>query len=176
MCAAVTQLTFGFLFPHAATSSAHMFAMGQMNDTYKNRQDFFFYEYPIFLCMGLVGGLIGSVYNHFTKLINQYRQKHINHIKMRRIMELVFWASLMAIISFILPMCWQQCTAVPEETDDMPAQDAMLLHHLVRFQCKEGEYNQLASLYFTSGEVALKQLFHLREVDGEGLQKMTTCK
>jgi chloride channel 7 len=41
-----------------------------------------------------------------------------------------------------------------------------LLDELVQFQCKDGEYNQLASLFLTQAETAIKQLFHFREYDG----------
>jgi chloride channel 7 len=63
---------------------------------------------------------------------------------------------------------------VPEDTSDTTAQEEDLLEHLVRFHCPEGHYNQLASLYFTSGDMAMRQLFHFREVDGMGEQSFTT--
>jgi hypothetical protein len=37
--------------------------------------------------------------------------------------------------------------------------------HLVPFQCNPAtSYNELASLYFTDSDTAIKQLFHFREV------------
>lgn len=55
---------------------------------------------------------------------------------------------------------------MPTETSDWTNQERDLLDELVPFQCKTGYYNQLASLYFTPAETALRQLFHFREYDG----------
>jgi chloride channel 7 len=80
----------------------------------------------------------------------------------------------MSFISFILPLCWQVCTPVPDKTVDTSKQELELMDSLVTFQCKKGYYNQLASLYFTSGDQAMRQLFHFREVDGSGSSTFTT--
>lgn len=41
----------------------------------------------------------------------------------------------------------------------------MLLNSLVGFQCDPTtHYNELASLFFTDADTAIKQLFHFREV------------
>ena len=58
------------------------------------------------------------------------------------------------------------CTPLPSETSDWTKQERDLLDELVPFQCESGDYNQLASLYFTPPETALRQLFHYREYDG----------
>lgn len=174
MCAVVTQLTIGIIFPEKATSSAGMFAFGQFENIFDGRSNYYVYELPMFMLIGAVGGVMGALFNHLNMLMSIYRKKHLNAFKWKRMVELVSITLLMSFISFILPICWQVCTPKPEADDDLPLQEVQMLEHLVAFQCPEGSYNQLASLYFTSGEVAMRQLFHFREVDGSGLDTFTS--
>eukprot|EP01034_Spumella_vulgaris_P021794 gene21794-27863_t len=174
MCAVVTQLTIGIIFPEQATSSAGMFAFGQFENIFDGRSNYYVYELPMFMLIGVIGGGFGAAFNHFNMLISMYRKKHLNAFKWKRMVELIAITLLMSFISFILPICWQVCTDKPEETSDLPQQEVDLIERLVSFQCPEGQYNQLASLYFTSGDIAMRQLFHFREVDGQGLDTFTT--
>lgn len=174
ICAVVTQLTISLLFPDAATNSANMFALGQFDNLFDGRSNYYVYELPLFMAMGAAGGVMGAFFNHLNMKMSQYRAKHINPLKWKRYAELCAITLLMCFISFILSICWQACTPVPEPNDSTTNQEEDLLERLVRFQCSEGYYNQLASLYFTSGETAMRQLFHFREVDGIGSHTFTS--
>lgn len=174
ICAVITQLTVGLLFPEKATSSEEMFAFGLFENLYDGRANFSVYELPIFILIGCIGGVVGALFNHINEHVSLYRKKNINAFKWKRLVELVLVTLAMSFISFILPLCWQQCTPVPETAPYNTVQEISLLNHLVRFQCDEGEYNQLASLYFTSGDGAMRQLFHFRETDGEGQNSFTS--
>lgn len=66
-------------------------------------------------------------------------------------------------------LSYLQCTDVPKDNnDDFTSQQESLTDALVQFQCPEGRYNQLASLYFVSSDKAMRQLFHFQEYEGEG--------
>jgi chloride channel 7 len=169
MCALITQLTIGLLFPEEATSATGMFALGQFENLYDGRANFYVYELPMFIAIGCLGGALGALFNHINYLFSLYRMRKIA-TKPKRLLELILITLAMSFISFILPLCWQQCTPMPEENEDTTEQEKELYERLVQFQCKEGYYNQLASLYFTSGDLAMRQLFHFREVDGMGNQ------
>jgi chloride channel 7 len=175
ICAVITQLTIGLMFPEQATSSEGMFAFGQFDNYYDGRSNFHVYELPIFILIGCCGGLLGAFFNEANKYISIYRKKHINPFKWKRLVELCAITLSMSFLGFILPICWQSCTPVPDATSSLTTQEVTLLGHLVSFQCKPGqEYNQLASLWFTSSDVAMRQLFHFREVSGEGLHSFTS--
>ncbi len=174
MCAVVTQLTIGLIFPEQATSSAGMFAFGQFDNLFDGRTNFYVYELPMFLLMGIIGGVLGAFFNHLNMLVSIYRMKNINSQKWKRMMELCSITLFMSFISYILPICWQVCTPIPEPTSSTTNQEEDLLEHLVPFQCHDGYYNQLASLYFTSGDMAMRQLFHFREVNGVGSNTFTS--
>lgn len=174
MCAVVTQLTTGLLFPDAATSSANMFALGQFDNLFDGRSNFYVYELPLFLAMGAAGGVMGAFFNYLNMNMSLYRGKHINTHKWKRLVELCTITMLMCFVGFILSLCWQVCTPIPEPNEDTSVQETDLLERLVQFQCGHGYYNQLASLYITSGETAMRQLFHFREVNGIGSHTFTS--
>jgi chloride channel 7 len=174
MCAVVTQLTISLLFPDAATSSANMFALGQFDNLFDGRSNYYVYELPLFIAMGAAGGVLGALFNHINMKATLYRTKNINPFKWKRYVEVICFTLLISFVGFILSVCWQACTPVPEPNASTPNQEEELLHRLVRFQCPDGYYNQMASLYFTSGETAMRQLFHFREVNGIGSHTFTS--
>eukprot|EP01031_Cornospumella_fuschlensis_P028872 gene28872-34846_t len=174
MCAVVTQLTVGIIFPEQATSSAGMFAFGQFENLFDGRSNFYVYELPMFILMGAIGGVLGAFFNHLNMHMSMYRMKYLNASKWKRMAELCTITFAMSFISYIFPICWQVCTPVPDDTSDTSKQEEMLFESLVEFQCEPGYYNQLASLYFTSGDTAMRQLFHFREVDGMGQNSFTS--
>ena len=174
ICAVVTQLTLGLLFPVQSLSSSGMFALGQFDNLYDGRANFSTYELPAFAAIGLCGGLLGAVFNYVNEQVSLYRKKNINSSKWKRLTELVIITLIMSFISFILPLMWVHCQPIPDPRSDTTKQELKLLKQLVSFQCNPGSYNQLASLYFTSGDTAMRQLFHFRENDGYGLDSFTT--
>lgn len=86
----------------------------------------------------------------------------------QKVLRLFLFTVAMAAISFVLPLCWQKCTRMPtsEETASWTTEEIDLLDNLVRFQCAENEYNELASLYFVNANQCLQSLFHFREYEG----------
>ncbi len=180
ICAAVTQLTVSLVFASQTENSAGLFALGEFDNLYDGRPNFRVFELPIFMAIGCMGGLLGALFNHINERVSIYRKKKLNAFKWKRIVELVSITLAMSLISFIFPLMWQICTEIPQEYYEtnspimFTTQELGLLKDLVRFQCKEGQYNQLASLYFTSGDVAMRQLFHFRENDGFGSDSLTS--
>lgn len=174
ICAVITQLTIGLIFPEQSVSSAGMFAFGQFDNYYDGKANFAVYELPVFLFIGCAGGALGALFNYVNEHVSIYRKKKLNAFKWKRLAELVIITLIMSFISFILPLMWQVCQPVPTPTAMSTAQEIDLLSKLVSFQCHPGQYNQLASLYFTSSDIAMRQLFHFRENDGQGLDSFTT--
>lgn len=173
ICAVITQLTISLIFHEESVDSANMFAFGQFDTLVDGRANYYVYELPVFFAIGAMGGVLGALFNHINKLVSIYRKQHLNAFKWKRMVELVAITFMMSFISYILPMCWQVCTPIPEDIEHLTKQEVGLLKRLVQFQCKEGEYNQLASLYFTSGDMGMRQLFHFREFNGEGANSFT---
>ena len=168
-CAMITQLVVSLLSSKSnfgRDDSQAMFAFGQFDNLDDGKTNFRVYELFIFIAMGAAGGVLGSLFNHINELVSIFRIKHINKFKWKRMAELLMITTLMAFIRFILSVCWVQCTPLPVESTSWTVQEVDLLKKLVRFQCPEGYYNQLSSLFMTSGDTAMRQLFHFREYDG----------
>ena len=175
-CAMISMLVVSILFSgngFGKSTSESMFSFGEFDNIDSGKTNYRMYELPIFILIGIIGGALGSFFNHIHLRCTRYREKYIDE-KWKRVSELLFFTFIMASISFIFPLIWQDCTDKPvDSNDDFSSQETSLLDDLVKFQCGEGKYNQLASLYFTSSDISLRQLFHFREYEGEGNSSFT---
>ena len=168
-CAMITQLVVSLMNSKQSfgrDDSSEMFAFGQFDNLDNGSTNYRIYELFIFVAMGAAGGVLGSLFNHINEKVSIFRMNHVNQHKWKRMVELLLITGLMAFFAFVLSACWVECTPLPTMTSDWTVQEVDLLGKLVKFQCGEGYYNQLASLYFTSSEVAMRQMFHYREYDG----------
>ena len=172
-CAMVTMLTVSLIFAGPGlgrTESAGIFTFGQFDNIEQNKTNYFIYEIFIFMFIGCTGGALGALFNHIHTVASAFRAAHITTHRWKRVTELVLTTVAMAFCSFLLPLAWQSCTVIPTPSDDWTDQEKDLLKDLIRFQCKEGEYNQLASLYFTPADTAMRQLYHFREYDNSNFE------
>jgi H+/Cl- antiporter ClcA len=117
------------------------------------------FELLLFVGMGVIGGLIGAIFNNTNERITIWRRKKINHSKQRRFLEVCVLSVCMSLVMFLLPLVWTKCTPKPESP--RTSQEAELFAQLVSFRCEESEYNELASLIFTEPGIAIRLLFHL---------------
>jgi H+/Cl- antiporter ClcA len=168
-CAMITQLVVSLMTSQQSfgrDDSEAMFAFGQFDNLDDGKTNYRVYELFIFIAMGAAGGVLGSLFNHINEQVSIFRIKHVNKFKWKRMAELLLITTLMAFIRFILSVCWVECTPLPVQSSDWTVQEVQMLGKLVPFQCGEGYYNQLSSLFLVSGDTAMRQLFHYREYNG----------
>lgn len=106
-------------------------------------------DVPIFILMGMIGGLFGAAFNGANTVLTRFRMRFLMG-KWSRFGEALFIAFSMAAASFWLSYYFGECRAVGG-----PYQDS-----LSRFYCPEGHYNDLASLFTVSYQTSMKQLLH----------------
>jgi len=167
-CAMITMLTVSLIFAgkdFGRSESSSIFSFGQFDSLSDGKSNYRVYEVFIFALIGVAGGVLGALFNAINRSVTVYRMDHLV-IPSKRLSELMIYVGSFACLSFFMSACWQICTPMPSDTSDWTNQERDLLDELVPFQCKTGYYNQLASLYFTPAETALRQLFHFREYDG----------
>ena len=161
-CAMITQLTLNLAYSGFQLGRDHtngLFAFGLFTDF----SGYATFELFIFILMGAAGGVMGAYFNEMNRRAAVFRSQHIGTTVWKRILELTLVTMLFAVITFVVPLMWATCTSIPTDTADWDDQEVNLLDKLVQYQCKENEYNQVASLYFVPADVTLQQLFHFKE-------------
>lgn len=137
-----------------------LFSFGNFIDE-NGQSSFAVFELFLFILMGMIGGVIGGIFNDTNERITQWRLKNVNYSKKRRVIEVLLVSLMVSVVMFLLPLVWVKCTPLP---DDPMEHEIPLLEELVSFRCEAGkEYNELASLIFTEPGVAIRQLFHLHK-------------
>jgi H+/Cl- antiporter ClcA len=143
----------------------HLFSLGDFNSRSGESSNFKIWELLIFIVIGCLGGMIGAVFNAANEHLTMWRMKRVNYSPIRRVLEVLAVAFLVSILSFLMPLLWGRCTDLPTDMQDWTNQEKNLVESLVPFRCTPGkEYNQVASLFLTDADVAIRQLFHFREV------------
>jgi chloride channel 7 len=169
-CGMITMLTVSLLFDDqdfGRTPTHDLFVFGQFKDLKDGVTNYRTYELFIFTFMGMTGGALGAFFNWIYTKVSIFYTTHLVS-KELKVLRLVLFTVAMATLSFVLPLAWQKCTRMPtaEETASWTSEEVDLLDNLVRFQCQEDEYNELASLYFVNANQCIQSLFHFREYEG----------
>ena len=169
-CGMITMLTVSLLFDDqdfGRTPTHDLFVFGQFKDLKDGVTNYRTYELFIFTFMGMTGGALGAFFNWIYTKVSVFYVSHMVSKEMK-VVRLVLFTVAMATISFVLPLAWQKCTRMPteEEISTWTSEEVDLLDNLVRFQCADDEYNELASLYFVNANQCLQSLFHFREYEG----------
>ncbi|KAH9125926.1 hypothetical protein AeMF1_003539 [Aphanomyces euteiches] len=114
------------------------------------------WDVPIFLAMGMLGGLMGALFNQANTYLTLFRRATpvLTH-KYGRFLESLVICFIMSLTSFWLSYAFGTCLPRGGPYTD----------HLVQFYCPAGEYNDLASLYTVTGARSIMQLLH--HTDGE---------
>lgn len=190
------NLSWGTLGSHTGTFTFGSFT----SSTYQ------IWEVPLFVLMGIGGGLQGALFNGLNIRLTKLRQRWV---RTRRVawMEALLLSVIISSLTFSTPFLLGTCKPLPQVREDlshltapgidsnrafnfametlrrngtacvcescsMVAIDGAECFHadetveypykkeLIRFYCPQGQYNDLASLMLSSGEVAIKHLFH----------------
>lgn len=116
----------------------------------------------IFILMGIIGGLLGALFNYLNKCLTIYRMRHVNTKHYRaKIFEALLVAMVTTTVAFLAAMTLGNCKPVPAVLINQTSPN---IEDTVRtYFCKEGYYNDMATLFFNSQEEAIKQLFHQQQ-------------
>lgn len=164
-CAMIAQLLITTLLvvPLGKTQNPSVFPFGNFP-----QKDYFpIQELFVFAFVGIMGGILGALFNHFTKLITVFRQKYVNDLIYKRIAEVALITTVFTTLAFASSVGWNECAPLPENVgadDDMYSMNANrpLFHYLIPLQCdKETEWNPMATLWLNEGNTAMRELFHM---------------
>ncbi|KAL6637094.1 hypothetical protein ACP70R_024666 [Stipagrostis hirtigluma subsp. patula] len=142
------------------------------------QEDYSYQELLPMAIIGVIGGLLGALFNQLTLYITKWRRTYL-HKKGKRVQ--IFEACLISLvtstISFVLPLL-RKCSPCPEletnsgiECPHPPGTDG----NFVNFYCsKDKEYNDLATIFFNTQDDAIRNLFSAKTFHEYSAQSLIT--
>ncbi|KFP40897.1 H(+)/Cl(-) exchange transporter 7, partial [Chlamydotis macqueenii] len=106
-------------------------------------------EIPIFIFMGVVGGILGALFNALNYWLTMFRIRYI-HRPCLQVVEAMLVAAVTATVAFVMIYCSRDC---------QPIQGSSVAYPLQLF-CADGEYNSMATAFFNTPEKSVVNLFH----------------
>lgn len=122
------------------------------------------YDLPMYLLVGVTGGVFGALYNSLNLRLTKYRMKYINR-KWLRVMEAVAAAIFTSSIGFILITFSTDC-----QTNRQNGQNVTL----VKLHCPPGQHSVMADLWFNTPEVIVKKLFTESDINAWNQYTLST--
>ncbi|XP_048761275.2 H(+)/Cl(-) exchange transporter 7-like [Ostrea edulis] len=107
------------------------------------------FEIPIFILMGVLGGLLGALFNKFNYILTKFRKRYINQSR-DQVMEAMIVAIITATVGYFSLYFNNNCSPMLHNQDP----------NSVQFYCNDGQYSSTASILFQSPEDSVKSLFH----------------
>jgi len=118
----------------------------------------------MFLLVGMLGGIIGACFCATHAMISRFR-KNALYTCIGRLTEVLLITALMTFLACSISYAWSKCTPLPLDMKGWTDQEKQLVTELNPLYCHKGtHYNEVASLFLTDSDGAIKQLFHFREV------------
>ena len=147
------------------SSSNGMFNFGEFFSLYgEGKSNFSIWELFIFAIIGAMGGLVGAMFVTYNERIHLWRNNNRTTSK-QKLIEVIILATIMTALSAIIPLVYNICTPLPVDMEEWSRQEKSNVDELIPLYCTKGtHYNEVASLYLTDSDTAIKQLFHFREI------------
>lgn len=142
------------------------------------QDDYSFEELLPMAVIGVIGGLLGALFNQLTFHIANWRRNFLHKKGNRvKIYEACLVSLITSLISFGLPLL-RKCTPCPEYDPksgiECPRAPGMYGNY-VNFYCsKDKEYNDLATLFFNTQDDAIRNLFSAKTSHEFSAQSLLT--
>eukprot|EP01095_Lingulamoeba_sp_RSL-Kostka_P002719 TRINITY_DN13635_c0_g1_i1.p1 TRINITY_DN13635_c0_g1~~TRINITY_DN13635_c0_g1_i1.p1 ORF type:complete len:779 (+),score=262.03 TRINITY_DN13635_c0_g1_i1:24-2360(+) len=109
-------------------------------------------QIPLFLLMGVIGGLLGALFNYLNEHLTVFRMKFVQNAGWKMMLESLFVALVTALVCYNLSMSPWFTTCVK-----IAANDTLTSY---QYECEDGYFNDMSSILFASQEDGIKHLFH----------------
>lgn len=109
---------------------------------------FQYFELPIFIMMGVFGGLMGATWISWNNKLNQFRTCFIRQ-KWLKVAEAILVGTISATFACFMMYAISDCRPLNDQ-----------LTSTVQLFCEDNEYNAAAALWFQTPESSVKSLFH----------------
>ncbi|XP_055919350.1 H(+)/Cl(-) exchange transporter 7 [Eupeodes corollae] len=132
-----------------------LFNLGKFNDPLT----FDYIEVPIFVMMGVTGGILGAMWNSLNTAINRFRKRCIQ-CKWAQVFEAILVSIIGVTAACIMVYLINDCRPLGNDPTDYP----------IQLYCEDNQYNAVASLWFQTPEASVKSILH----DPPGSHKFLT--
>ncbi|WCJ23724.1 chloride channel D [Euphorbia peplus] len=147
-------------------------------DISDGQEDYSFSELLPMAVIGVIGGLLGALFNQLTLYITRWRRNYLHKRGNRvKIIEACVISVLTSVISFGVPLL-RKCSPCPESDADSgiecPRPPGMYGNY-VNFYCSgDKEYNDLATIFFNTQDDAIRNLFSAKTIHEFSAQSLLT--
>lgn len=142
------------------------------------QEDYSFEELLPMAVIGVIGGLLGALFNQLTLYITYWRRNYLHKKGNRvKIIEVCLISLITSVISFGLPL-FRECTPCPESDPssgiECPRPPGMYGNYVNFFCGKDNEYNDLATIFFNTQDDAIRNLFSAKTIHEYSAQGLLT--
>ncbi|KAI3985944.1 hypothetical protein MKX01_039026 [Papaver californicum] len=142
------------------------------------QDDYSFEELLPMAIIGVIGGLLGALFNQLTLYISYWRRTYLHKKGSRvKIIEACLISLITSVISFGLPLL-RECSPCPEaeaNSDiECPRPPGMYGNYVNFFCSKDKEYNDLATIFFNTQDDAIRNLFSAKTFHEYSAQSLLT--
>ncbi|XP_058192974.1 chloride channel protein CLC-d isoform X2 [Rhododendron vialii] len=142
------------------------------------QEDYSFEELLPMAFIGVIGGLLGALFNQLTRYITYWRRNYLHKKGNRfKIIEVCLISVITSVISFGLPL-FRKCSPCPEADPNFPIacpRPPGMYGNYVNFYCgKDKEYNDLATIFFNTQDDAIRNLFSAKTIHEYSAQSLLT--
>ncbi|CAI5980177.1 unnamed protein product, partial [Closterium sp. NIES-64] len=132
-------------------------------DVHGGASEFFSYQLLPMTMLGLMGGLLGALFNQLTLYLSAWRRNHLHKRGDRvKIIEACLVAAATSALSFTIPFL-APCRACPDPMrypDIVCPRPKYHWGNFVQFNCpRDDQYNDLATIFFNTQDDAIRNLF-----------------
>ncbi|XP_012518094.1 PREDICTED: chloride transport protein 6 isoform X1 [Propithecus coquereli] len=120
----------------------------------------------LFVVMGVIGGLLGAIFNCLNKRLAKYRMRNVHpKPKLVRVLESLLVSLVTTVVVFVASMVLGECRQMSfsshvrnDSYQQVRTEDVN--SSMKTFFCPNDTYNDMATLFFNPQESAILQLFH----------------
>ncbi|XP_058073698.1 chloride channel protein CLC-d isoform X2 [Magnolia sinica] len=139
------------------------------------QEDYSFQELLPMAVIGVIGGLLGALFNQLTRYITYWRRNFLHKKGNRiKIIEVCLISLITSVISFGLPLL-RKCSPCPASEVECPRPPGTYGNY-VNFYCAKDkdEYNDLATIFFNTQDDAIRNLFSAKTFHEYSAQSLLT--
>lgn len=107
------------------------------------------FELPLYMLMGVLGGLLGALYNHVNYKLTVFRMRYIKH-PVVKILEAVIVCMIGVTIAFLSICFSSDCQYWGSDPNKHP----------IQINCDDGQYKAFGTIWFQTPEASLRSLLH----------------